>query len=451
MPQLFTTQFPEHTLQGLDDAISRGMFVHARKLLLSLPAPDAAHILESSIPNNRLLLWPLLDEVTQADILQYLSDDVRSNILKQMQPHQLAAATETMDTDDIADLLQDLPDKMYHQVLQAMDEDLRDQVVALVNYPEDTAGGLMNTDTITVRPEVFIEVALRYLRQIGNIPEGTDQIFVVDRQHKYLGALPLTQLLTAQPEQTIESLMRTQNEPLNASMSNTDVAHLFERNDWISAPVVDNEGILIGRITIDDVVDVIREEGEHSLMSMAGMDEEEDTFSPVFTSTKRRSIWLAVNLGTALLAAGVSNLFEETLQQLVSLAILMTIVPSMGGVAGSQTLTLVVRGLALGHIGQTNSRWLLGKELAVGLLNGLIWAVVIATIATIWKGDIAVGAIIAAAMLTTLIAAGLSGVFIPLMLKKLKIDPALAGTVILTTVTDVVGLVAFLGLASLFL
>jgi magnesium transporter len=281
-----------------------------------------------------------------------------------------------------------------------------------------------------------------------SLPEATDYLYVVDKNDTFMGEVSLATLLTSTTSQLISEVMETDFEVIPATMHDSEVASLFERYNWISAPVVDENGLLLGRITIDDVVDVIREDAEHSMMSMAGLDDEEDTFAPAIKSTRKRSVWLGVNLFTALLAAFVSSLFESTLDALAVLAILNTIVPSMGGVAGSQTLTLVIRGMAVGHVTSANSRWLLGKELAIGFFNGLIWSVLIAGVVAIWKQDVMLGVVIAFAMMMNLIAAGLAGVLIPLMLKRMNIDPALAGSVILTTVTDIVGIFAFLGTAT---
>jgi magnesium transporter len=292
---------------------------------------------------------------------------------------------------------------------------------------------------------------LRYLRLKGELPEDTDTFYVVSRQDKLIGTVSVVKLLTALPEMKVAELMNEEPEMIPVNMSDTDVATLFERYNWISAPVVDEQQHLLGRITIDDVVDIIREDAEHSMMSMAGLDDEEDTFAPVMKSTQRRTIWLGVNLFTALMAAAVSDLFEATLSQLAVLAILNSIVPSMGGVAGNQTLTLVIRGMALGHVSPSNSRWLISKELAIGFFNGLIWASLIAGVIALWKQDVMLGAVIAFAMMINMVAAGLAGATLPIIMKKMNIDPALAGTVILTTITDVVGIFAFLGTATIFL
>ena len=332
-----------------------------------------------------------------------------------------------------------------------MDQRDRERLESVMVYAEDTAGGLTNTDTITVRTDVTIEVVIRYLRLRGEIPENTDSLFVVNRFDEYLGMVDLTELLTKDQNCTVAEVMRTDVEAISAETPEGAVAKIFEDLDLISAPVVDHKGRLLGRITVDDVVDVIREEAEHSLMSMAGLDEDEDMFAPVFSSARRRAVWLGANLLTAFMAAWVVDRFEATLEKAVILAVLMGVVASMGGIAGSQTLTLVIRGIALGQVEKSNARFVLTKEIAVGFLNGMAWAIVVASVVVFWFGRWDIAAIIAAATAINLLAAAAAGVSIPLMLKRMGVDPALAGPVVLTTVTDVVGFVAFLSLGAAFL
>ncbi len=451
MPELSEQENNQQTLQEVHDALGSGMFVYVRKLLQHLPAYDLALILESSTTKSRPVLWQLIDPDHQGEVLEELNEEVRKGILKSMRPEKVAAVAEGMDVDDLAEVLRTLPDSVYQEVLNSMDSQDRARVEQALSFEEDTAGGIMNTDTITIRPDVSVDVVLRYLRLKGEIPEGTDSFYVVDREDKFIGAVSLSSIVTSKPEEVISSLINEDIEAVTVDMPENDVAALFERYDWLSAPVVDEEGRLLGRITIDDVIDIIREEAEHSMMSMAGLDDEADTFAPVVKSTRQRSVWLGVNLVTALMAVAVTSLFEDLFSQLAILAVLNTLVPSMGGVAGNQTLTLVIRGIALGHVGDSNSRALLYKELAVGFLNGLIWAVLIASVVALWKQDLMLGGVIAFAMLMNLTAAGISGVLIPLFLKRMNIDPALAGSVILTTITDVVGIFAFLGTAAIFL
>ena len=451
MAEVIEQEYNQQRLLEVNTALSSGMFVHVRKLLQNMPAYDLALILESSPPKSRTILWQLIDPDNHGDVLEELNEEVRKGILKSMRPEKLAALAEGMDVDDVAEVLRTLPDSAYQNVLSSMDSQDRSRVEKALSYEEDTAGGIMNTDTITIRPDVSVDVVLRYLRLKGTLPESTDSFYVVDRHNKFIGSVSLSVIITAKPDVIVLTLVNDEIEAVNVTMPETEVAQLFERYDWFSAPVIDEKGHLLGRITIDDVIDIIREEAEHSMMSMAGLDDEADTFAPVLKSTQQRSIWLGVNLITALLAVAVTSMFEGIFEQLAVLAVLNSLVPSMGGVAGNQTLTLVIRGMALGHVGDSNSKTLLLKELAVGFLNGIIWALLIATVVAIWKQDFTLGAVIAFAMLMNMTAAGLAGVSIPLLLKRINIDPALAGSVILTTVTDVVGIFAFLGTATFLL
>ena len=451
MAEALVSKYVQTQLRALNAALTNGQFVSVRKLLLELPPSDVAHILESSPSRTRDELWELIDGDFHGDILEELSDDVRNGIITKMLPANVVDALEEMDTDDLAETLSSLPEPVLADILDSMDAQDRVRAEQALSYGEETAGFIMNTDTITLRPDVTIDVVLRYIRLKGELPENTDTFYVVNRTDNLVGIVPVTRLLTADTDDKVSDVMDEESEAIPVNMPDDEVASLFERYNWLSAPVVDENHRLVGRITIDDVVDIIREDAEHSMMSMAGLDDDEDTFAPVMQSTKRRSVWLAVNLVTALMAAMVSDLFEAALSQLAVLAILNTIVPSMGGVAGNQTLTLVIRGMALGHVNASNSRWLISKEIAIGFLNGAIWAILIASVIALWKQDYMLGIIIAFAMMINMIAAALAGATLPMIMKRLKIDPALAGSVILTTITDVVGIFAFLGTATLFL
>ncbi len=427
-----------------------GTFLQVRRLIKSLNSADLAHLLESSPPRTRQVLWTLVDKENDGEVLQWLSSDVQSQLLSGMYAEEVVALTEGLETDDIVDILQHLPDRVTQEVLQSMSIQDRQRVEQVLSYDEDTAGGLMNTDTITVRPSHTLDVVLRYLRRHDEIPDMTDSLIVVNRQDKYLGLLPLNVILVSDPNMTVREVMSSDTAPIPVGMSDTEVALLFERNDWISAPVVGEDNRLLGRITVDDVIDVIREDSDHSLMSMAGLGEEEDTFAPVIKASPRRAIWLTINLATAFIAAAVINLFDDTLEHLVALAVLMPVVASMGGVAGSQTLTVVVRGIALGQIGRSNTSWLLNRELILALINGVLMSLIASGVCWLWFDDPWIGAIIAAALIINLLAAAFAGVTLPIVLKSLKIDPALAGSVALTTVTDAVGFLSFLGLATLY-
>jgi magnesium transporter len=438
-------------LSRLREALDKGKLKRVGRMLRQIHPAKAAGLLESLPPRERSAAWEMVESERAGRMLVHLHDEVRTRLALELDREDLVTAAQGLDLDDLVDLIQDLPEETGRDLLQAMGLRERQQLEAMLSYPEDSAGGLMNTDQIAVRANVRLRSVLRYLRLLEDLPEHTDQVMVVDRDSRYLGVLRVRHLLTGRPEQRVSDLMDEAFPAVPAQLSSRDVARRFQDLDLVSAPVTDADGLLLGRITVDDVVDVIREESERSLMHMAGMDEEEDMFAPVLTSTGRRAIWLGINLVTAFLAAWVIGLFEGTLEKVVALAVLMPIVASMGGIAGSQTLTLVIRGLALGHVEGGNASVLLWKELGVAVLNGLIWALVVAALAVVWFGNWGIGGIIAAAILLNLLCAALAGVAIPLLLRRLGIDPALAGSVVLTTVTDVVGFFAFLGLATVLL
>jgi len=436
-------------LKTVNRALASGTFSEVRQVLNSLPGAEAAHLLESSPPREREILWQLLSQEQESEVLQYLGEEVRVELLRDLPTEELVELIEDLDTDDLADLLQELPEQVTSRVLAGLDAQNRERLEQVMSYPEDTAGGLMNTDVITVRPEITFSVVQRYLRRLGDIPKTTDNLLVVNRKNQFVGVLPLTRVLISDPGTSVREAMITDVEAIPATQHAHEVAKLFERLDLVTAPVVDDNGMLVGRITIDDVVDVIMEEAEHSLMGMAGLDEDEDTFGSVWQTVRRRALWLGINLLTALAASAVISLFEDTLEKVVALAVLMPIVASMGGIAGSQTLTLVIRAMALGQVQAGNTRYLLTKELAVGAFNGMLWALVIGVTAALWFDDPSLGMIIGCAMILNLVVAAGAGAMIPMAMKRMGIDPALAGSVVLTTVTDIVGFMAFLGLATL--
>ena len=450
MPPIVDSKFhKDHTLE-LNQAIDRGSLSQVRQMMRTLPAAGIAHLVESSPPKTRSVLWQLIDKESEGEVIQYLNEDLQNEILSELDANEVIELTEGLETDDLADILQQLPIKVAQEVLEAMDQQDRQRVEQILSYDEDTAGGLMNTDSITVRRNHTVELVLRYLRRHETLPEMTDNILVVSRDDEFLGILPLKEVLVSDPNTSVREVMRKDISAIPVDMEATKVAQLFEQHDWVSAPVIDSNGKLLGRITIDDVVDVIRDTAEHSLMSMAGLDEEDDTFAPVLKTAKRRAVWLGVNLLTAVFASLVIYIFQETIDEVVYLAILMPIVANMGGVAGTQTLTLVIRSMALGHISPSNSSWLLIRELGVATINGIIWASLISVIAFIWYQDIGISYIIAGATMINLIIAALAGAYLPIFLKKINVDPALAGSVALTTVTDSIGFLAFLGLAQWF-
>ena len=451
MAEIELTSF-EVSLQNLMIALEASDYDEAKQQIKDLHPGEIALLLEAIQPKDRSVLWPSIEISIQGEILKEVSEDVQSQLISEMTVDSLVKATEKLDTDDLADIVPNMPESAVHSLLLTLDFKHRERLNKILSYPEDSAGGLMNTDFITVRPDVSIRAVIRYLRLLKEMPIDTDQVFIVDRNFNYLGSLLITSLLTEEPQRMVETLINNDfSKPVSADTDETEVALLFEQRNLISAPVIDENNQLVGRITIDDVVDVIRDQAEHSVMSMVGLDEDEDVFAPIIQSSKRRSVWLGVNLVTAFIAVYFIGLFEATLQQKIALAILMPVVASMGGIAGTQTLIIVTRGIATGRVTTANIKTLINKEVAVSGLNGIIWSIVIGLITYYWFADLLLSLIIALAIITNLVVAAFSGAFLPLLLSKLKIDPALAGGVILTTITDVIGFVAFLGLAALFI
>jgi len=434
----------EEVLEG----ISRGSAADIKVLLASLRPSEVAGVLEANTPATRRIIWGLVDEEVRNQSLQYLQDDVRAEFLEAMDTAQLVAVADDLDTDDFADILQQLPTTITEQVLENLDSRDRARVESVLPYPEDSAGGLMNTDTITVRPRHAVELVLRYLRLRRDLPATTDALIVVNSRDEYLGMLPLTKLLTADATVTVREIMNTEEPAIHVGEADTEVAKLFSERDLISAPVVDDNGFLLGRITIDDVVDVIIEDAEEALLAPAGLVVDEDTFAPVRRAVRRRAIWLGINLVTALMAAAVISLFEDTIVKVVALAVLMPVVASMGGIAGTQTLTLVIRGQATGQLGRNNMLWMLNREFVIAALNGMLWATIVALGASYFFDDPKLGLVIAVAMVATILIAAVAGSLLPSLLRRMDIDPAIAGGVVLTTITDVAGFFIFLGLAS---
>jgi magnesium transporter len=441
----------EARLSALRGALGTGTTRSAHRMVNALHPAEIALLIESVPPAQRELVWDMVDPELEGEVLVELNENIRGRLIEGMEDEELLAVAEGMELDDLAHLVEDLPETVAQQLLRSLDQQDRERLSTVLSFPEDTAGGLMNTDIVSLRPDVTVEVVLRYLRMRGELPEKTDRLFVVDRRDVYLGTVPLTRLLTSDLELPVSELLEGEAPRIDPETPAHDVSQLFQDRDLISAAVVSKEGRLLGRITIDDVVDVINEEAAHSVLSMAGLHDEEDVFAGVFVSTRRRLLWLGINLLTAILAGLVVSQFEGTIEKVAALATLMPIVASMGGIAGTQTVTLIIRGLALGQVQWSNARWLLFKEIAVGGLNGIIWAAVIGAITTFWFGTWKIAAIIAAAMLTNLLAAASVGVIVPLTLRRMKIDPALSAGVILTTFTDCIGFATLLGLGALFL
>ena len=445
-------QHSEKKLGKLISDLERDQITSIQQTLTSLHPSEIARLLESLTPGKRKIIWQLVDQDDEGDVLKELVEDVRQNLIGEMDATELIAATQDMELDDLADLLVDLPETVTEQVITALDRQDQIRLESVMSYDEDTAGGLTNPRIISVRRGITIEVLMRYLKRLNKLPEHTNYIYIVNRNDEYLGALKLVDLFLEDKNKPIETIM---DESVKAMLADVDVKQVaidFQNLDLISMPVIDEKNRLLGQITVDDVVDVIQDQVNSEIFNMAGLDDEDDIFAPVILSTKRRAVWLGMNLITAFVVAGAIGLFQEILQQIVILAVLMPIVASMGGVAGNQTLILVIRGIAMGKIQRSNARKLLVKESSVALLNGLTWSIVVSVLAvvlfqTTWE----IGLIVGAAMLLNIFASAIAGVAIPFLLKKMGIDPALAGGVLMITLTDVLGFVTFLGLATLFL
>jgi len=438
-------------LRLLSDALDSGRLGPVRRLVNTLAPAEIGNLLESLPPGKREVVWGLVDPEDDGEVLVHVGEEVRESLLADMDPDEIIAAVEDLDIDDLADLVEDLPDTVIDEVLKSMDRENRERLEQVLSYPEDTAGRLMNPDVVTVRADVNVDVVLRYLRLRGELPDHTDHLFVVSRRHQYLGRLSLAALVTHEDNTPINRLIDDEQPAIDVGESAEEVARQFSDHDWVSAPVVDDNNILLGRITIDDVVDIIRAQAEHQALGAAGLDEEEDLFSPIKRAVRGRVVWLGINLGTAFLAASVIGQFELTLQKVVALAVLMPIVAGVGGNAAVQVLTLMVRGIALGQVGQSNARILLWKEMRVALINGTLIGTVVGLIAFVWFQSLLLSIVITLALIINFCAAALAGVLLPLLLKRMNVDPAVAGTVVVTAVTDVMGFFSFLGLATLIL
>lgn len=410
-----------------------------------------ANIIESVPVEQRSALFSLLSEQTSGLVLHLLPDEMRNQLLNNLDTDVIAGVAEYLDPHKLADSLDALPDTVSDAIIGSLDADNLKRVNAVLEYPEGSAGRVMTTDALSVKPEMTIRVVLRWLRKLDSLPPFTSSLMVTDNDGIYLGKLPMSGIVTGNLDASVESAMITNNEVLQAAATEHDVAQLFEQRQLVTAAVLDENNRLIGRITVERAMDILKREADHRLLSSRGLSDEADLFAPIIPSAKQRGVWLGINLVTVFLAAWVIGQFQFALDKIVALAVLMPIVASMGGIAGSQTLTLTIRGLALDQIVKSNMRWLATKELGVGLLNGLVWSVVVAVVTYLWFENIGLAIIIGVALILNLIAASISGVAVPLTLKKMGLDPALSGAVVLTTVTDIVGFLSFLGLASIFL
>lgn len=439
-------------LTRLRAALDSGRLLPVKRSLAALNPAEIANLLCALPPHQRNVVWEMVSPEDDGEVLLHLPDEVRDGLMREMNTAELVAAAEELDIDDLADFVEYLPETVTQQVMRALEADDRARLEAVLAYDPETAGGLMNTDTVTVRPDVTLETVQRYLRMRGELPQHTDALFVVDRYGGYLGRLPLDKILTHAPDERVALVMDRSLEPLTVALGLREVATRFRTSDLVSAPVVTREDDkLVGRITVDDVLDVISDEAEHNLMSMAGLDEEEDIFAPVRPAARRRALWLGINLLTAFVASYVVGRFEATIQQVVALAVLMPVVASMGGIGGSQTLTLMIRGYARNQVGAGNTWFLLRKEVLVALLNGVLWGMAVGAVVYVWFRSPLLALVVGLALVINQSAAALAGVFVPVVLRRLGVDPALAGSVVLTTVTDVVGFFCLLGLGALIL
>ncbi len=420
-----------------------------RRLLNNMSSSEIAHALESSPPKQRDLLFSLLKTEEEGDVLSELGEEIQQGLISNISNEELSEAVKELELDEIVDILQNLPEERMKNILSNMSRVDRKRIEMGLTFSENTAGGLLNTDVISVRPNNSINEVISYLRDQGKLPENTDKIFVVNDDNEYLGELSISEIITSNPSMIVREIMQTEIMPINASQNDKEVATLFERNDLISSPVVDETGRLIGRITIDDVVDVIREDADQNLLGMAGV--AEDTFAPPGRAAKSRVFWLSMNLITAFIAASTINIFQDVIDKIVYLAVLMPIVASMGGVAATQTLTIVLRGLTLEQINSSNIKWLFKRELAVSILNGVVLSILVGAITYAWFQDWIIAILISCALVINLISSVVAGILVPLILRKFNQDPAIGGSVVVTTVTDVIGFFSFLGLATIYL
>ena len=432
----------------LDDSLNLSLN-QIRDLLSKMTSSEIAHALESSPPRQRDLLFSLLKTEEEGDVLFELGEEIQQDLISNISNEELSEAVKELELDEIVDILQNLPEERMKNILSNMSMVDRQRIEMGLTFPENTAGGLLNTDVISVRPNNSIKEVISYLRDLGKLPDNTDKIFVVNDQNEYLGELSISEIITSNPSMQVREIMKTEISPIYADLDDKEVATLFERNDLISSSVINEYGKLIGRITIDDVVDVIREDADQNLLGMAGV--AEDTFAPPGRAAKSRVFWLSMNLVTAFIAASTINIFQDVIDKIVYLAILMPIVASMGGVAATQTLTIVLRGLTLEQINSSNIRWLFKRELAVSILNGIVLSILVGLITYLWFQDLTIALLIACALVINLISSVIAGILVPLILRKFKQDPAIGGSVVVTTVTDVVGFFSFLGLATIYL
>jgi magnesium transporter len=435
----------------VESPVHKQNLAELQQLLDRLHSADVAHILEALPLEDRLTIWDLVKVERDGEILLEVSDAVRETLIAAMDSDELVAAAGQLDADEIADLAPDLPRYVIDDVFQSLPMQEREQLRAAMSYPEDAVGALMDFDIIAIREDVTLEVVLRYLRRLDELPGHTDQLFVVDRDEHLKGVLPLTRLLVSDSDIEVAAVMSTEILKLHPNDKAQQAAHAFERYDLVSASVVDAKGKLVGRVTVNAVMDFIREESENEALKLGGLSEEEDLFAPVWKSVKNRWIWLAINLVTAFIASRVIGVFEDSIEKLVALAALMPIISGIGGNSGNQTITMIVRALALGQLNLGNAPKLFAKEIGVSAVNGMVWGSAVGLFAFFIYDSVALGLVMALAMALNLLLAASLGVLIPLALQKLGRDPATGSSVMITAVTDSGGFFIFLGLATIFL
>ena len=428
---------------------SEDKFIQIQRILSKMDSHEIAHCLESTPSEQRKVIWSIIDKSNEADVLSELGEEIQQDLFDEISNEELLDLVQNLELDEMVDILQNLPQQRISFLLSKMTKIDRERVEMVLEYPEDSAGGLLNNDIISVQQDSTLNLVLEYLRSIGDIPENTDKLFVVSKNNNFIGELKISKIISSNPELKVSDIMDDKPHSFMVNESDKEVSKFFEQNDLISAAVVNHKNELIGRITIDDVVDVIIEDADQNFLSMAGI--AEDTFSPPARAARRRIVWLGLNLITAFVAALAINIFQDAIDKIVYLAVLMPIVASMGGVAATQTLTIVLRGLTLEQISSSNLGWLFKRELAVAILNGIILSLIISLVTYVWFNELILSTLIAAAMIINLLSSVVAGVFVPIILRRLNQDPAIAGSVIVTTVTDVVGFVSFLGLATIFL
>ena len=428
---------------------SEDKFIQIQRILSKMDSHEIAHCLESTPSEQRKVIWSIIDKSNEADVLSELGEEIQQDLFDEISNEELLDLVQNLELDEMVDILQNLPQQRISFLLSKMTKIDRERVEMVLEYPEDSAGGLLNNDIISVQQDSTLNLVLEYLRSIGDIPENTDKLFVVSKNNNFIGELKISKIISSNPELKVSDVMNDKPHSFMVNESDKEVSKFFEQNDLISAAVVNDKNELIGRITIDDVVDVIIEDADQNFLSMAGI--AEDTFSPPARAARRRIVWLGLNLITAFVAALAINIFQDAIDKIVYLAVLMPIVASMGGVAATQTLTIVLRGLTLEQISNSNLGWLFKRELAVAILNGIILSLIISLVTYVWFNELILSMLIAAAMIINLLSSVVAGVFVPIILRRLNQDPAIAGSVIVTTVTDVVGFVSFLGLATIFL